>query len=192
MAQKAIAVVICSTRPNRINPFVAKHVLDVFEAVAQTGESPKVELIDLADQNLPLYDEPEVPGDLPEDDPTPHYVHAYTRAWSTLVKRYDAFVFVTPQYNWSIPASLKNALDYLFFEWRGKPAGIVTYGNRGGVKAAPHLRQILTGLRMGQVAEPTVALRSLMGPLAEIETTMKEGWRKEGEGMRALWLCLGT
>lgn len=55
---------------------------------------------------------------------------------------------MTPQYNWSIPASLKNALDYLYFEWKGKPAGIVSYGSRGGGKAADHLRGVLTGLRM--------------------------------------------
>jgi len=71
------------------------------------------------------------------------------------VRPHDAFIFVTPQYNWSVPASLKNALDFLFHEWRGKPAGIVSYGGHGGGKAAAHLREILQGLRMRPV--PTAA-----------------------------------
>ena len=60
----------------------------------------------------------------------------------------DGYFFVTPQYNWGYPASLKNALDHLFNEWTGKPAVIVSYGHRGGGKAAAQLRQVLEGLRM--------------------------------------------
>ncbi|KAK3307153.1 flavoprotein-like protein [Chaetomium strumarium] len=180
MAQKAIGVIVCSTRPNRINPSVAKYVLDIMETVPQAADGTvRLELIDLADQHLPLYDEPAVPGHLPAGDPTPHYVHAHSRDWSTTVRRFDAFVFVTPQYNWSVPASLKNALDYLFHEWKGKPAGIVTYGHRGGEKAAAHLVTILAGLRMGGVVEPKVALR-----IVKAETDPGA----VGSAARALWL----
>jgi NAD(P)H-dependent FMN reductase len=110
------------------------------------------------------------------------------------VQQYDAFIFVTPQYNWSIPASLKNALDYLFHEWAGKPAGIVSYGSKGGVKAAEHLRSVLTGLRMrvvGTAPGLVVKFTGLpVGTLSEVEeavgidTRDLEGWREAGlEGM---------
>ncbi|QYT06117.1 NADPH-dependent FMN reductase Lot6 [Trichoderma simmonsii] len=173
---KSIAVVISSTRPQRINPFVAGYVASVINSIPQT--TAKVELLDLATLNLPLFNEPLVPGEVPADDPTPHYHYEYTRAWSALVRKYDGFIFVTPQYNWSIPASLKNALDYIFHEWNGKPAAIVTYGFRGGVKAEPHLREILTGLRMVTV-EPTVALKIVKGEPGEREKQMEETWKKD-------------
>ncbi|KAL7942887.1 flavoprotein-like protein [Trichoderma barbatum] len=174
---KSIAVVISSTRPHRINPFVAGYVASVIKSVPQT--TAKVELLDLAAVNLPLFNEPAVPGDIPADDPTPHYHYEYTRAWSTLVRSYDGFVFVTPQYNWSIPASLKNALDYVLHEWKGKPAAIVTYGFRGGVDAEPHLRGILNGMRLATV-DSTVALKIVKGEPGEREKQMEEIWQKDG------------
>ncbi|KAL7922199.1 flavoprotein [Trichoderma austrokoningii] len=187
-APKAIAVVICSTRPHRINPFVANYVASILQSVPQS--TAKVELLDLATLNLPLYNEPIVPSYLPADDPTPHYQHEHTRAWSALVRKYDGFVFVTPQYNWSVPSSLKNALDYLFHEWSRKPAAIVTYGARGGGKAEAHLREILKGLRMNAVEE-TVALKIPRGysKAVETETLMEEAWGAEGvdEKIKALF-----
>lgn len=174
---KSIAVVISSTRPHRLNPFVAGYVASVIKSIPQT--TAEVELLDLATVNLPLYNEPTVPGDIPADDPTPHYHYEYTRAWSALVRKYDGFIFVTPQYNWSIPSSLKNALDYVFHEWNGKPAAIVTYGFRGGVKAESHLRDILNGLRLAPV-ESTVALKIVKGEPGERERKMEEIWQKDG------------
>ncbi|CAG8315600.1 unnamed protein product [Penicillium salamii] len=154
MSSKRIAIVTCSTREPRLNPFITRYVLDI---VSREVGSENIDIVDLSQQNLPLYNEPEVPSHLPEDNPTPHYKQQHTQEWSTTVRRYGAFIFVTPQYNWSIPASLKNALDYLFYEWKGKPAAIVTYGGRGGGKAAGHLQQILQGLRMRVIA-PTPGL----------------------------------
>jgi NAD(P)H-dependent FMN reductase len=176
-APKSIAVVICSTRPHRINPFVANYVASVIQSVPQT--TAKVELLDLATLNLPVYNEPVVPSYIPANDPTPHYHYEYTRTWSALVRKYDGFIFVTPQYNWSIPSSLKNALDYIFHEWNGKPSAIVTYGFRGGVKAECHLREILKGLRM-TVAELTVALKIVKEKPEEAERLMKEIWEIDG------------
>lgn len=180
MTPKSIAVVVCSTRPGRINPFVARYVMDHIKKSPMAGHVASIELLDVASQNLPLSDESAIPGNLPADDPTPHYASAHTRAWSAQVRKYDAFIFVTPQYNWSIPASLKNALDHLFHEWRGKPAAIVTYGHRGGTKADLHLRQILAGLRVGGVAEQAVALKIVVTDSpAGAETAMTELWQKE-------------
>ncbi|KAJ5583044.1 NADPH-dependent FMN reductase [Penicillium sp. DV-2018c] len=151
MPPKRIAIVTSSTRKPRLNPTITHYVYDVLTSDPTLPTTPPethdtdprhitFEILDLAKQSLPLYDESVIPASLPATDPTPHYSKAHTRAWSDLVRQYDAFIFVTPQYNWSIPASLKNALDYLFHEWKGKPAGIVSYGGRGGGKAADHLR----------------------------------------------------
>jgi NAD(P)H-dependent FMN reductase len=95
-----------------------------------------------------LFDEPGIPA---RDPP----VHEHTRSWSRKVASLQGFVFVTPQYNWGYPAALKNALDYLYVEWNGKPAVIVTYGSHGGRKCAEQLQQVLTGLKMSL---PTAAL----------------------------------
>jgi NAD(P)H-dependent FMN reductase len=76
------------------------------------------------------------------------YEHEHTRNWSRLVTGYDGFVFVFPQYNWGYPAPLKNALDFLYYEWHDKPATSVTYGTRGGNKGAAQLAGVLEGLHM--------------------------------------------
>ncbi|CEJ85646.1 hypothetical protein VHEMI03832 [[Torrubiella] hemipterigena] len=152
--QKKIAVIIGSTRTNRVGPAVANHVFDLLKPLAATA-GVTLDLIDIVDQKLPLYDEPTHPGGLPKEDPTPHYANDFSRKWSGLVRQYDAYAFVTPEYNGSVPAGLKNALDYLFYEWSGKPAGIVSYGGGGGKKSAAHLEDICKVLRLKSV--PTKA-----------------------------------
>jgi NAD(P)H-dependent FMN reductase len=135
-----IAVVIGSTRPTRICPGIATWVLR-----AAQEESPlRYELIDLAEVNLPFLDEP-LKAALGQ------YEHEHTRAWSRLVSSYDGFLFVFPQYNWAYPAPLKNALDFLYQEWTGKPVSCVTYGTRGGGKGAQQLSGVLDGLHMRQL-----------------------------------------
>ncbi|KAI0650472.1 flavoprotein-like protein [Trametes meyenii] len=193
---QTIAIVTCSTRRPRLNPFVAAYVHGVLVAASNKSTS-NIEILDLVDQSLPLYDESVVPSQLPATDPTPHYAHQHTRAWSATVRRYDAFIFVTPQYNWSVPASLKNALDYLFHEWAGKPAAIVSYGSRGGGKAADHLRSILQGLRMKPMVT-NVALRTGAADIANCEQRgalsdgLVEEWRRSGdeEGLQAMFIEL--
>ncbi|KAG0046788.1 hypothetical protein BGZ83_008049 [Gryganskiella cystojenkinii] len=155
--QKKVAIVTCSTRKPRANPFISAHVLAILEPHAPSNVS--LSFLDIAEQGLPLYDEPNVPSTFPPEDPTPHYLYPHTRAWSEKVRQFDAFIFVTPQYNWSVPASLKNALDYLFYEWKGKPAAVISYGGHGGNKAADHLRGIFGGLRM------TPVMTSVMLPI---------------------------
>jgi NAD(P)H-dependent FMN reductase len=136
-----IFVIVGSIRLRRICPQVAAWV-------AQVGQETipgTFELVDLKDWPLPMDDEPGMPhgGD---------YVFEHTRAWSRKISGADAFVFVTPQYNWGYPAPLKNALDHLHKEWSGKPAMIVTYGGHGGGRCADQLRQVLDGMHMVPVA----------------------------------------
>jgi NAD(P)H-dependent FMN reductase len=136
-----VYIIVGSTRANRIGRQVAEWVLE--HIPAPTGF--ETELVDLNDWHLPLSDEPSIPA-------TGVYVHEHTSAWSQKVSAADGYIFVTPQYNWGYPASLKNALDHLFKEWNGKPAVIVSYGHHGGGKAAAQLRQVLEGLRMHPAA----------------------------------------
>ncbi len=140
-APLAVAVIIGSTRPNRHSEPVAHWVLD---RVAERSDL-QADLIDLADVALPMFDEPMPPI-------MGNYVGEHTRAWAATVAAYDAFVFVSPEYNRSIPAVLKNAIDYLYHEWTNKAAGFVSYGaDAGGARAIEHLRVILGELHVADV-----------------------------------------
>jgi NAD(P)H-dependent FMN reductase len=117
-----VAVVIGSTRPTRICAGIAEWVKHTAEE-----ESPlHYELIDLAVVDLPFLDEP-LKAALRE------YEHEHTRAWSRLVSSFDGFVFVFPQYNWGYPAPLKNALDFLYYEWHDRPAAALEMATKPGV-----------------------------------------------------------
>lgn len=137
-----VGVIIGSTRPTRICAEIGTLV------AAHLGRDSALSYatIDLAEVNLPFLDEPRKPalGD---------YVHDHTRAWSEIVSSFQAFVLVFPQYNWGYPAPLKNALDFLYAEWKDKPAALVTYGSRGGARAAEQMRMVLTGLHMQVVTD---------------------------------------
>jgi NAD(P)H-dependent FMN reductase len=103
--------------------------------------------IDLAEVGLPLLDEPNHPR-------LQQYSHQHTKDWSAAVSRADAFVLVTPEYNHSFPASLKNALDHLVRDRADKPAGIVSYGGvSAGLRAATALKPVLAALRLVLVVE---------------------------------------
>ena len=106
-----------------------------------------------------------------------------TRAWSTEIRKHDAFLLVTPQYNWGVPAALKNALDFLFWEWAGKPAMVVAYGGHGGSKVGPQLQQILGGgLKM-----KVVGANKHVGYAIDVrkgkEVRAQGGFGEEREGM---------
>jgi len=135
-----VAVVVGSTRPTRICPGIARWVLEA----AQEGSLLRYELVDLAEVDLPFLDEP-LKAALGQ------YEHEHTKAWSRVVSSFDGFIFVFPQYNWGYPAPLKNALDFLYHEWRGKPVSCVTYGTRGGAKGALQLHGVLEGIHMRQL-----------------------------------------
>jgi NAD(P)H-dependent FMN reductase len=142
-----IAIIIGSTRPGRRGHTVADWVASVG---AQERPAADFEIIDLADFELPLLDEerPAMSG---------QYNNAHTIRWAEVIARYDGFVFVTPEYNHSIPGALKNALDYVYAEWNHKAAGFVGYGIHGATRAVEHLRLILAELKVATV-RPQVAL----------------------------------
>lgn len=137
-----LQVVIATTRPNRIGLPIGTWVADH----ARAHGAFAVEVADLGEIALPMFDEPDHPA-------RGEYVGAHTRAWSERIARSDAFILVTAEYNHSIPASLKNAIDYLHREWLDKPAAVVSYGGvSGGSRAAVALAPILAALRMPTLA----------------------------------------
>src|SRR5690606_22044130 len=99
---------------------------------------------DIAAYNLPLLDEAAPPS-------MGNYEHAHTKAWAEKIASFDAFVFVTPEYNHGPSAALKNAIDYLFKEWNNKAAGFVSYGSAGGARAVEHLRLVMGELMVADV-----------------------------------------
>ncbi|MGH3313779.1 MAG: NADPH-dependent FMN reductase [Streptomyces sp.] len=141
-----VAIIVGATRPGRKADTVAGWV----GGIAAGREEATFEIVDLADYALPHFDElmPPLYG---------HYANPHTLKWAEKIGSFDAFVFVTPEYNASIPAVLKNAIDYLAAEWNDKPAGFVGYGIEGGVRAVGHLRVILEDLKVTGV-QPGVEL----------------------------------
>jgi NAD(P)H-dependent FMN reductase len=136
-------IVIGSTRPGRIGPKVAEW----FQGFAVDHGKFDAKLVDLADFELPVYDEPKHPR-------LQQYEHAHTKRWAESVASADAFVFVTPDYNYFAPPALVNALTYLSKEWAYKPAGLLSYGGvSGGLRAAQVEKQLLTSLRVMPIPE---------------------------------------
>ena len=139
-----LKIIIASTRPGRIGPTVGRWVEEQARA---NGGFADVELVDLADVNLPFMNEPHHPR-------LAQYTHQHTRDWSAKVAEADAFVFVMPEYNYGYNAELKNAIDYLHHEWQHKPVGLVSYGGvAAGTRAAQMIKQVVTTLKMTPVFE---------------------------------------
>jgi len=135
-----IAVIIGSTRPGRNGEAVAKWVYEI----ARKRSDAEFELVDIKDFNLPLLDEP-VPPSLGQ------YTKEHTKVWAAKIDSFDAYVFVTPEYNHGISGALKNAIDFLFKEWNNKAAGFVGYGGAMGVRAVEHLRLVMGELLVADV-----------------------------------------
>jgi NAD(P)H-dependent FMN reductase len=142
MFELKIAVILGSTRPDRNGKAVADWVLE--RAADRT--TAEYELIDLLEYPLPFLDEPSPPA-------LRRYTYEHTKAWAATIGSYDAFVFVTPEYNHSIPGVLKNAIDYLYAEWNNKAAAFVSYGSLGGARAVEHLRAVCTELQLAHVRQ---------------------------------------
>lgn len=138
MQQKPrVAVIIGSTRDSR---FADKPANWIFELARERADW-QTELVDIRDFDLPLFNERASNMWMPSADPR-------AVAWQEKLDGFDAFIFVTSEYNRSVPGSLKNALDQAYKEWIRKPAAVVAYGSVGGARAAEHLRTIAIELQM--------------------------------------------
>jgi NAD(P)H-dependent FMN reductase len=136
-----IQIILGSTRPGRVGEQVAKWVY----AQAKQHKGMQAELVDLADYDLPLLDEP-----LPPSMGQP-YAKEHTKKWSQKISQADGYIFVTAEYDHGVPGALKNAIDYLFHEWNDKAAGFVSYGSAGGVRAVEQLRQVMGEIKIADV-----------------------------------------
>ena len=135
-----LAIVIGSTRPGRKAEVVARWV---WEIAKKRGDA-EFELVDIQDFSLPLLDEPMPPA-------RRQYSQPHTKAWAAKISSFDGYVFVTPEYNHGPSGALKNAIDYLYHEWKDKAAGFVGYGSAGGARAVEQLRLVMGELQVADV-----------------------------------------
>ncbi len=148
-----IGIILGSTRPGRFGEQPARWLHEL-----TASRDAQYELVDVAAAGLPLLDEP-VPPKMKQ------YANEHTKKWSQTIDQYDGFVFVTAEYNHSVPAALKNAIDYLFYEWNYKPVSFVSYGSAaGGARSVEHWRGIAAELKMFDINEH-VMLHNLWGDL---------------------------
>ncbi|HKD21275.1 MAG TPA: NAD(P)H-dependent oxidoreductase [Rhizomicrobium sp.] len=148
--------VIASTRPGRIGPLIAHWFNDFAKAHGKFD----AHLVDLADFNLPLIDEPHHPM-------RRQYQHEHTKKWAASVAAADAFVFVTPEYNYGPPPSLLNAFDYLYLEWNYTPASFVSYGGvSAGMRSSGRGAQTAATLKMMPIPE-SVGIPNVFTQLAD-------------------------
>jgi NAD(P)H-dependent FMN reductase len=138
MAKKPhIALIIGSTRKTRFADIPAQWMLKQ----TQAREDMTVELVDLRDFDLPLFDEMASNMWMPSSDPR-------AVAWQKKLAEFDGYIFVVAEYNRSITGSLKNALDQAYVEWVRKPFTAIAYGSMGGARALEHLRLIGVEMQM--------------------------------------------
>ncbi|MGH9723101.1 MAG: NADPH-dependent FMN reductase [Bryobacteraceae bacterium] len=160
-----VAIITGSTRPGRKSEAVARWVY----GIAAKRSDASFEVVDIAAFDLPLLDEALPPM-------MNQYAKPHTKAWAAKIASFDAFVFVTPEYNHSTSGALKNAIDFLFREWNDKAAGFVGYGAAGGARAVEHLRLV-----MGEVKVADVRAQVALSLYTDFEnfSTLKPGPQQE-------------
>lgn len=139
-----LAVITVSTREGRVGGPVGEWFV---QYAREHGGFDEVEAIDLKEVNLPLLNEPKHPV-------LRDYQFEHTKRWSRLIEPADAFVFVTPEYDYFVPGALVNAVDYLSQEWSYKPAGLVGYGGiSGGLRSIQAAKPLLTSVKVMPLPE---------------------------------------
>lgn len=145
----SIGIIIGSNRPGRNGIKIANWLTSHLDTLGTF----EYEVLDLASINLPFMDEP-----MPPMMAAGNYQNDHTKVWSQTIAKHDGYIVITPEYNHSYPAVLKNAIDYLYGEWASKPVGFVGYGVSGGTRAVEHLIPVFTQLNAvplgGQVNIP--------------------------------------
>lgn len=156
MTKPVLQIIIGSTRPGRVGPTIATW----FAKRAIEHDGFEVEIVDLADFDLPLLDEPNHPR-------MAKYTKEHTKRWSETIARGDAYIFCTPEYNYSFPGSLKNAIDFLHNEWNDKAVAFLSYGGvSGGMRAVQALKLVTGALRM-YTTQMNVMIPFVQGKLSD-------------------------
>ncbi|HET8689900.1 MAG TPA: NAD(P)H-dependent oxidoreductase [Candidatus Saccharimonadales bacterium] len=174
-----LQVIVGSTRPGRVSDRIGKWVVKQAEQL----DGVEAELVDLADYNLPMLDESMSPQYNPDRQP-----NTVAKKWLDKLAQADGYVLITPEYNRSYSAVLKNALDYIDFQFKRKPVALVAHGSTGGAQAVAHLRGVIPGLQSFTVPAATFLVgraglmfdedgnldKSVQGPQVALEATLDE------------------
>jgi NAD(P)H-dependent FMN reductase len=138
-----IKIITSTTREGRKGIAVANWIT----GLAKQNNKYTIELLDLAEIDLPFMDEPNHPR-------LQKYQHEHTKKWSETIRTADAFIIVLAEYNFGFPAPIKNAIDYLYNEWMNKPVAFVSYGGvSGGLRSTQMLKQVVTAVHMMPVVD---------------------------------------
>jgi NAD(P)H-dependent FMN reductase len=135
-----IAIIVGSTRPGRRAASIANWI----HGIASKRSDARFQLVDIMDFDLPFLDEP-APAMMGK------YTRPHTRNWAAKIDFFDAFIFVAPEYNHGMSASLKNAIDFLYKEWNDKAAGFVGYGAGDGARVVEQLRLVMAEMQVATV-----------------------------------------
>jgi NAD(P)H-dependent FMN reductase len=132
-----IQIIVGSTRPGRLGLPISKWLHKEIDSLDISDVN--FEIVDLSDYNLPLLDESNLPA-------MQKYENDHSKKWSETIARADGYIIVTPEYNHSVPGAVKNAIDFLFNEWKYKPMAFVGYGSVGGVRSIEQLVNAAVGV----------------------------------------------
>jgi NAD(P)H-dependent FMN reductase len=178
-----IALITGSTRTPRVGTDVADWVFEVIKL--RPEDKLQVEPLSIADFNLPIYDEPVMPAMVPAMQ---QFTKEHSKKWSEAIISFQGYVFVIPEYNGSMSGATKNAIDYLYNEWPGKPVAIISYGTQGGERANKHLSESLELVMKMKVVPTKVKLAFAQGN--DVMTAINDG--KLGDDTRKAWTEAGA
>ncbi|EXJ61326.1 uncharacterized protein A1O5_11884 [Cladophialophora psammophila CBS 110553] len=146
-----VAILTGSTRPTRIGPEVASWLSKIIQSDPSMAHA-QFSIVDLVQFGLASFNEPVTPALVKN---LTLFENPATKAWNQEIAKYDAYIVLSPEYHQGIPGALKNAIDFLYHAWSGKPVMIVTYGIFGGGHASLHLHQVLgdgIGMKLVDIA----------------------------------------
>jgi len=138
-----ISVIVGSTRGGRFSEKPAKWILNHLRKRAGVD----ARLLDLLDFPMPFFDQPTTPA----TPGRPAFEHEVVQQWTAAIGESDAFIFVTPEYNYGPAAVLKNAIDWVYPEWHRKAAAFVSYGSAMGVRSVQQLRHTMIELQVAPI-----------------------------------------
>ncbi len=151
MNKLKILIILGSSREGRRGDKVSESVMEIVSKI----NNAEFEFIDLRNWKLPFYNLPGYPSDKPGV-----YGSKIQEKWAKKIDSADGFIFITPEYNHGYSAVLKNAIDFLWYEWNHKPAAFISYGNvTGGVRAVEQLRQVLVEVETVTIRESVIIPR---------------------------------
>ncbi|OGM47683.1 NAD(P)H-dependent FMN reductase LOT6 [Aspergillus bombycis] len=173
-----VALIKGSTRTPSVGPDITDWVHNILKS--QTTDTLQIELLDIADFNLPVYDEPVVPAMVPA---LKQFTKEHSKKWSAAIASFQGYIFVIPEYNLGLAGGTKNAIDYLYSEWPGKPVAIISYGAQGGKNASQQLSESLRVVMKMEVMATRVLLP--FAPGSDVYSAINEG--ALGEESRKAW-----